>query len=186
MGNPIHLTIQDSDIAKAKDFAEKVVNETYDRFHKDMQTRIDRIFYGKLGEIIFLNFLHSMNIYPDTSGMFDIYPGTANVDAFDFVTTDKKKVDIKSAYEKYHMRILIPYDQYERGRCKDYYVGIKYDLKEKKATIWGFCTKEQLEKNGKQDFGEGPAYWELLKNLDDIKGLLHKFLAKSSATQQHL
>jgi len=170
--SPIILKINNEDIKKANDFAESVVNETYNRFHKDMETRTVRIFFGKLGEIIFLNLLTFNNIFPDITGMFEVFIGETNDDKFDFLTRDKKKIDVKSAYKNFHKRILIPYDQFENGLAKDYYVGVKIELEQKQAKICGYTTKEKLIKNGKKDFGEGPAYWELLCNLEDIEKLV--------------
>ncbi|EMR74754.1 hypothetical protein MBGDF03_00918 [Thermoplasmatales archaeon SCGC AB-540-F20] len=168
------IQINAKDISNAKEFSESVVNETYNRFSKDLFTRKERIFFGKLGEIIFLNFLNSKNIFPDTTGMFEIYLGETNVDKFDFFTKDKQKIDVKSAYKDYHKRILVPYDQFEGGRAKDYYVGVKISLETRHAEVCGFTTKVKLLQNGKKDFGEGPAYWEYLNNLDDINILVDK------------
>lgn len=166
--------INEEDIAKAKEFSEIVVTETYNRFKKDISTRKERIFFGKLGEVIFLRFLNSRNIFPDVTGMFEVYEGETNVDKFDFFTKNNEKIDIKSAYKDFHKRILIPYDQFEYGRAKDYYVGIKIDIEIKQGQICGFTTKEKLLDNGKKDFGEGLAYWEFLNKLEDINELIKK------------
>lgn len=172
----ITLKISGEDITKATDFSESVVNETYNRFSKDIFTRKERIFFGKLGEIIFLNLLNSKNIFPDTTGMFEVYIGETNVDKFDFLTKDNKKIDVKSAFKDFHRRILVPYDQFEDERAKDYYVGVKIDLELAQGQIFGFTTKEKLIYNGKKDFGEGPAYWEYLDNLEDINKLIEKMI----------
>jgi len=166
--------IQDEDIAQAKKFSDAVVNETYNRFKKDISTRKERIFFGKLGEIIFLRFLNSRDIFPDVKSMFEVYDGETNVDKFDFITEDNKKIDVKSAYKEYHTRILIPYDQFEDNKAKDYYIGVKIDIEKKESCICGFTTREKLENNGKRDFGEYPAYWEFLDQLEDINELIQK------------
>lgn len=162
------VIIEKEDIEKVESFAEKVAPETYNRFNKSMPTRIERIFFGKLGEVIYNKYLNSIGVFPDVKGMFEIYPGTNNVDKFDFYTKDGKKIDVKAAYKSFHSRILVPYDQFEDGRAKDFYVGIKIILEDMKATIYGFAEKEVLERNGKHDFGEGLAYWEVLYKLNDI------------------
>ncbi len=168
----IKVSLDKTEIDKCREFAEKVTKETYNRFNQNDDIRAKRIFLGKVGEIAFLKLLKDNRISVDVSDMFEIFKGETNVDSTDFLTKDKKKIDIKTAYESFHSRLLVPYDQFENGKAKDYYVGVKIFLEENKAEIWGFCTKEILEDNGKKDFGEGPAYWEFLNNLKDIKELL--------------
>jgi hypothetical protein len=168
----IKIHLDQSEIDKCKKFAEEVTKETYNRFNQSDTIRAKRIFIGKVGEIAFLKLLKENGISPDVSDMFKIFPGIKNVDGTDFLTNNNKKIDIKTAYESFHSRLLVPYDQFEDGRAKDYYVGVKIFLEEKIAEIWGFCTKEVLNEQGKKDFGEGLAYWESLNKLRDIKELL--------------
>jgi len=169
------VQLTSADVHQAKLFAEQVVNETYDRFQQGYQERIDRIYFGKVGEVAFLKYLISQNIYPDTTGMFEIYKGITNVDKFDFFTLRGESIDIKTAYKSFHIRILIPYDQFENGKAKDYYVGVYFDTTTLLATIYGYTTKEELLANGKKNFGEGDAYWAFLRNLHPIKNLLILF-----------
>lgn len=171
----IEINISKEEIEKCSEFAKKAVSETYNRFNQNKEVRIKRIFFGKLGELVFLRYLNNLSIYPNIKGMFDIYPGITNVDAFDFLTKDGEKIDIKTAYEPNHIRILIPYDQFENNKAKDYYVGIKVDLNNSKAFIFGFCDKKTLETNEKIDFGEGSAYWEYLDKLRPIPELITLF-----------
>lgn len=166
------IKIEDNDIDECSKFAEKVVNETYNRFSKSDETRKQRIFYGKIGELVFLRYLSLHKIEVNVSEMFLVYPGKENADKFDFETKKGKTIDIKTAYENFHVRILIPFDQFDGNKAKDYYVGIKLDMNNRTAKIHGFTTKEKLLQNGKQNFGEGDAYWERLDNLVDIKELL--------------
>jgi hypothetical protein len=166
------IKISDEDIKKCKKFANEVVTETYNRFHQNKQIRTERIFYGKLGEVIFLKFLLSRDIFPEVNDMFKVFSGETNVDKFDFITKHGKKIDIKTAYEDYHKRILIPFDQFENEKAKDFYVGIKVNLRYLVAEILGFCDKKKLQENGKINFGEGFAYWEYLNNLKPISELI--------------
>ena len=166
------IKISDEDIRKCKEFANEVLTETYNRFQQDEKTRTERIFYGKLGEVIFLKFLKIQNISPNVEDMFEVFSGETNVDKFDFITKTGQKIDIKTAYEKYHKRILVPYDQFENNKAKDYYVGIKINLNNLSAEIIGFCDKDRLKENGKINFGEGFAYWEYLNNLKPISELM--------------
>ena len=80
------IKISDEDIKKCNEFANEVVTETYNRFHQNKKIRTERIFYGKLGEVIFLKFLQSKGIFPDVDDMFKVFSGETNVDKFDFIT----------------------------------------------------------------------------------------------------
>ncbi len=172
---PPLIVISEEIIKRANEFSEKVVDETYDRFKKDKEERKKRIFIGKLGDLVFSEFLNSREKKHETKGMLDIYPGTTNVDPFDFITTKTNEtIDVKTAYEDFHTRIMVPFDQFEDGKAKDYYVGIKIDLVLHAAVIFGFTTKAEMGKK-KQDFGEGPAYWVYLNELKPIEGLLELF-----------
>lgn len=111
-----------------KDFSSNVLGETYDRFHKDDQVRFDRIFIGKLGEVVFSKYLHQLGIAHSTENMFEIFAGTENVDKFDFILPKTGElIDIKTAYRNFHQRIMIPcgVNGQWHQMPKDYYVGIK-------------------------------------------------------------
>jgi len=168
----IILKIKDNDIEQCKIFANKVVDQTYNRFKKDLIERKKRIFYGKIGEVIFYNYLISLGKKLDNSEMFKVFQGEQNVDSFDFKTLEGKTIDIKTAYQSFHNRIIIPEDQYENNNPKDFYVGVKVFFKEKIAKIYGFTSGKNLLLNTKQNFGEGNAYWEYLDTLSNIKNLV--------------
>ena len=168
------FSINPEDIIKCKEFTNKVVNQTYNRFNKELKERKKRIFFGKIGETIFFNYLISLNKKIDNKDMFKIFIGETNVDNFDFKTIDNQTIDIKTAYENFHHRIIIPEDQFENNKAKDFYVGIKIFYKNKIAKIYGFTTKENLLLNKKQNFGEGYAYWEYLNSLSNIEFLIKK------------
>ena len=59
--------------------------------------------------------------------MFDIYEGQANIDEFDFVTLDRRTIDIKTAVFSNHTRLVVPLDQL-LNIPKDFYVGIKLTI----------------------------------------------------------
>lgn len=161
-----YIELDDSEIEQCKTFAKQVVKETYNRFNKGTEDRIKRIDFGKRGELIFLKYLRSIGKNSKVDGMFEVYPGETNVDTCDFFTADGKTIDVKTAYESYHKRILIPYDQFENNLAKDYYVGIKMNEAGNTGAIYGYATKEILKTKQKQNFGEGDAYWT---NLNDLK-----------------
>lgn len=103
--------------------------------------------------------------------MFEIYEGEMNVDGYDFLTADNKTIDIKTAYKFNHPRILIPYDQFENDRAKNFYVGIKMNENGNAGVVSGYTTKEILMLKTKQSFGEGDAYWIYLNDLKPIQQL---------------
>lgn len=168
----ITLNISNDDINKCKDFTNLVIDQTYNRFNKNMIERKKRIFFGKIGEIVFYNFLISLNKKIESTEMFKVFQGEQNVDNFDFETMEGKSIDIKTAYQSFHNRIVIPEDQYENGKAKDFYVGVKIFFEKKIAKIYGYTSKKNLLLNKKINFGEGNAYWQYLDTLDDIKILI--------------
>lgn len=170
-----NVTLNQTEITQARTFAEAVVGETYNRFNQNLATRIDRIFYGKIGEIAFLKYLQENHITPQVDGMFEVYDGETNVDEFDFITETGESIDVKTAYKRFHIRILIPYDQFEGGRAKDFYVGTKTLDDGHTVDVIGFISKEDLEDNGSRDFGEGRAYWQFLNRLRPIVQILQYF-----------
>ncbi|MDQ6757214.1 MAG: hypothetical protein M3004_09795, partial [Bacteroidota bacterium] len=90
------IKLNEEEVSKCKLFAENVMKQTYNRFNKGEEERKKRIYYGKLGEMIFLKYLLSLDKVPDVTGMFEIYAGESNVDAHDFVTKDGKTIDVKT------------------------------------------------------------------------------------------
>lgn len=171
----IKLDVLPEEIKKCKEFASAVVSKTYDRFKKDDKEREDRIFFGKLGEVLFLKLLNSRGINPNVKEMFEIWNEITKGDKFDFETKNGETIDIKTAYKDFHKRIVVPYDQFENGKNKDFYVGVKIDELLTEAEIHGFCSNDKLSENGKQNFGEGDAYWEFLDKLKDIEELIKQF-----------
>ena len=61
--------------------------------------------------------------------MFDIWEGQTNVDKYDFITKNNKKVDIKAAYRNNHRNLVINRQQFEND-VKDFYVGIKLNAED--------------------------------------------------------
>ena len=114
--------------------------------------------------------------------MFDIFEGSENVDKFDFKTKSGHTIDVKTASKSFHRRIMVPISQWHLE--KDYYVGIKIHTSSdrsikidsiSKATIYGFCTREQIGESETKNFGDGPCKHYLLNDLQNIEDLLAKF-----------
>ena len=171
----IKIPITKEDIKKCRDFAFKKVGSSYDRLKQSDDEREKRIFFGKLGELIFLKLLNSKGINLEEESLFEIWEDITKGDKGDFKTKEGKSIDIKTAYLKKHIRILVPYDQFENGKNKEFYVGIKINEDISEGEIFGFCSKDKLIINGKKDFGEGLAYWEFLNSLEDIELLIKQF-----------
>ena len=181
----INVPISYNDKKKCLDFAKSIIssNNQYNRFNKDKYIQIQRTFIGKLAEYLFLQFLLKRGVLYSEDGMFELYEGQTNVDNYDFVTKDKKTVDIKTASKNFHKRIMVPIDQWSLE--KDFYVGIKinasYNGKEmilsktNSGTIFGYCSRRELENSTVSDFGEGPCKHYLLENLSNINTLIKKF-----------
>lgn len=175
---------------KALQFATAIINSNnqYSRLLPDfaqnnlsLQQRIEiqRTYVGKLGELAFLKYLNSKNIFPSTEGMFTIYQGQSNVDNFDFKLKDKF-IDIKTGFRTIHSRLLINVQQF-KNLPKDYYVAVHLNGKDidqnltlidlqsvTQAVIKGYADYHYLDRFcDTKNFGEGLAkflpYNRLLK-----------------------
>lgn len=181
------VLIGDEDWNQVKQFSEQVINETYNRFNKNLLTRFERIFIGKLGEVVFSLYLDSLNIPHSKKSMFEIYQGITNVDYYDFeIYNTKETIDIKTVYKSFHRRILIPSGQ--NGQWdqmpKDFYVGIKIENivdnqgsliiehpENISAFVCGYAPRLSELWKGPSNFGEGPCMWVDLQELYPIEGL---------------
>ena len=157
------------EIAKAAEFARRSAPTTYNRRNEppDRHERNSRI--GKLGEIAFAKFLRAQGkALSGSEDMFTVWEDIYEVDKMDFQTSDGKAIDIKTASERYHTRILVPHDQYQQ-QPKDYYVGVRIFAGEATAEVIGYATWEELAPFGGGDY---PAYAISLNMLHPIGTLL--------------
>ena len=121
---PPRVILRPADLNLVDDFVERVAEDTYRRMSgsaADSQLHRDRIRCGKRGELAFLRYLQSLDLHPPgiPESMFAVYPGTRNVDAFDFLLPDSRAVDVKSVPEQYAW-LLVPTDQF--SNTKAFYV----------------------------------------------------------------
>ena len=149
---------------------------------------IQRTYMGKLGEIVFYQFLVENGKNVNIDGMFDIYEGQQNVDSFDFMTRAGRSVDVKTGFRSIHTRLLVNIEQFDRIP-KDYYVAVKIDAADvdsrqklvdwqnvTRARIIGYAEYDFLKRNAPiYDFGEGPARWKPYNQLLGIDRLLKEF-----------
>jgi len=170
----IKISITKEEIEKCRKFASEVVGKTYDRFKQSDNERENRIFFGKLGELLFLKLLNSRGVNPNFKQMFEIWDSENRGDDFDFETKENKRVDIKTAYKENHKLLMVGEEQFEKNKV-EIYVGVKINKEITEIEIFGFCSKDELAKNKKRDFGEGLAYWRPLTSLEDIEILIKQF-----------
>ena len=163
------IEFTNDDIASAAEFARQSASTTYNRRGKSIVRRERNNRIGKLGEIAFAKFLRANGKkILGSKDMFTVWEDTYEVDRMDFQTSDGKIIDIKTASESYHTRILVPYDQYQNQR-KDYYVGIRIFAGEGTAEIIGFAGWAELKPFGGGDY---PAYAIGLDLLHPISELI--------------
>lgn len=169
------MEITDEMMRKAKDFAKRKQPTSYPRFGESKEQQLERLYAGKLGELIGQEALRKTKILHRCLGKLEIveemgYRNTA--DCIIYPETDKEKsVDFKTAWKTYHTRILVPEDMFLSQR-KDIYIGIKIDLELNTAQVYGYQTRKYMRtKHPVQDFGEGPAYWAFLEELRPLKQL---------------
>jgi len=165
------ITFTRDDIANAASFARRSAPTTYNRRSESPERHERNTRIGKLGEIAFATFLRANGkALTGSQEMFTVWQDIYEVDTMDFQTADGKTIDIKTASERYHTRILVPHDQYRRQR-KDYYVGVRIFAGEQTAEVIGFAAYQELIPFGRGDY---PAYARELQLLHPITELLKR------------
>ena len=186
---------------KALDFSRKIIlgNDQYSRLlpqelgacrdiARQQRVEIQRTYMGKLGEMVFAQFLWEQGKQVDTSQMFAIYHGQENVDAFDFITASGKRVDVKTGFRAIHSRLLVNTEQFDRDH-KDYYVAVRLYAKDidahdklvdwediPEADVLGYAEYAYMKQHaGIRDFGEGDARWLPYRGLLGIDRLVRQF-----------
>jgi hypothetical protein len=127
---------------RARVFALKVVDETFDRFNYNRKARLEKIAWGKLGEEVFRYYLNNNDISVEID--YNIYPGTENTDSTDFVINDTS-IDLKVGTKDFHKRLLVVKQYFDNGHQSDYYVGLNFYEKGSIAIIYGYATKEDVK-----------------------------------------
>ena len=174
----------------AYEFAVKIEKgkNQYARLGQSEDELIETTYIGKLGELVFLKAIYSVGVFPDISGLLDVYEGQENVDLYDFITKDGLTVDVKTGYLSYHTRLMVNEQQFN-NIPKDIYVGVKLLAsnlinapgKNNKdiwtsADIHGWISHIDLKEHGEfRNFGKAFAYAKVYHELESIKLLLDKF-----------
>ena len=163
----IQLTADDT--ARAEAYARKSLLSTVNRRGVSDAERQRDIRVGKLGELAFLRYLLKKGKASlGTELMFVNTP-----DAQDFTTGSGETIDVKTASQPYHHRVLVPKDQLDDDP-KDYYVGVRVNEDTLIAIVEGYATRSDLASGGAQ-MRQGytyPAYDLEIRNLRPIKALL--------------
>ena len=155
---------------------------------EQQKIEVQRTYIGKLGELVFLTFLRIKGKEVNTDGMFDVFVGQENVDGYDFITGDKKTVDVKTGFRDIHSRLLVNCEQFE-NIPKDYYVAVKLNAKDidpqltlvswddiTTGTIVGYADYDYLSQYaGVRDFGEGDAKFVDYNRTMGIDKLIREF-----------
>lgn len=149
--------------------------------------RIQRTYVGKLAECVFLQYLRNNNIDYDAKDMFSIWEGQNNVDKYDFIARNGKRVDVKAAYRDNHHNLVINREQFESD-VKDFYVGVKLNAKDSDLNhnliipdsitvglIYGYAERSFLERLPYSHLGESECKKHPLNRLLDAGRLLKLF-----------
>jgi len=131
------------------------------------------IFQGKLGELVFRDFLSQEKILHECRDILKPHPGKYKREGSDFLLTiTGELVDVKTIGNHYKTRLLVREDQFKAKR-HDVYVGQRLENK-KHVECWGYVTGNELAEVPCQDFGYGPCRHWFLKNLHPIEIFIQK------------
>lgn len=168
-------------------YSRLVPNFALNDFNLQKKIEIQRTYVGKLGELAFLKYLNTNNIYPDIDDIFKVYQGQTNTDSFDF-NLNGYSIDIKTGFRAIHSRLLINMEQFIRIP-KDFYVAVHLNAIDSnsntkiinlnsitKATIKGYADWNYLnsKKDNIRNFGEGNAKYISYNSLLSVDQLLNQ------------
>ena len=162
---------------RARNFAIKAVDETFDRFQYNRKERLEKIAWGKLGEEVLTKYFsnHGINVEID----YSIYIGTSSIDETDFKIGDKK-IEIKVGTKDFHKRLLVVKSYFDNGHQSDYYIAINFYNNANEALIFGYATKLQVAEslvaswdktNPIQDY---TMLYDELSSIDELLAILKK------------
>jgi len=167
--------ITEEDMKKADEFAkgciERGITDPDDARGVNGGSIFQRFYQGYLGEIAFNKFLIANKVKDKILWSRD-GDETAGKGDFSF---GEKIIDVKTATQNFHIRLMIPVAQYNRFKCA-YYVALKRE--NNKIVVKGYATAEDLEKAEIGDFGIGATKWIFHSKLRDIKGLVEQEILK--------
>lgn len=184
----VKITQEMRDVAYKFAYDIEMKNDQYPRLGQNENELVETTYVGKLGELAFLSYLNSNDIFPDTKDLLEIFPGQNNVDSFDFLLRKGHTVDVKTGYLRNHKRLMVNEEQLSQKK-KDVYVGVKLlcdggnpevagDIPVNiwtRAEIEGRATYEEIMSMELWDFGKAPARAKKYDDLRPIETLLKFF-----------
>ena len=170
------LPINPENVKLAEDFMQEYKKKKYG---KNVLGVSDEEFYvfifqGKLGELVFRDFLNQEKVPHECKDILKPYPGRYKREGSDFLLIlTGELVDVKTIGNHYKTRLLVREDQF-KAKKHDAYVGQRL-ANEKQLECWGYVTgKELANVPPSRQFGYGPCRHWLLKDLYPIEDFLKK------------
>lgn len=184
----VKITQEMRDVAYKFAYDIEMKHDQYPRLGQNENELVETTYVGKLGELAFLSYLNSNDIFPDTKDLLEIFPGQNNVDSFDFPLRKGHTVDVKTGYLRNHKRLMVNEEQLSQKK-KDVYVGVKLlcdggnpevagDIPVNiwtRAEIEGWATYEEIMSMELWDFGKATARAKKYDDLRPIETLLKFF-----------
>lgn len=182
----ITVEITNEMIRNAKEYAIKKQPTSFPRLDETKEEQHQRLFIGKLTELIGQEGMKKINLPHSCPDKLKVVNRMEYRDVADCIiypnTVKKMSVDFKSAWRKFHSRILIPEDQYTNQR-KDICIGIQLHLVdvepiptfpnfEENADVHGWIKWEELHDPDESSSRKYPAYWVYLTELHQLDELL--------------
>jgi hypothetical protein len=176
----IMVEITDDQIENAKDFAIRKQKSSYKRLgEKEKQEQHQHLFIGKLSELIGQERLKIAEIphcCPDKLKVVEEESYKDVADCILFPNTNRQlTVDFKSAWQRFHRRILVPMDQYFNQK-KDIYIGIRLHCVDahpiptfpnfrRMTEVHGWVKRAELHEPDDSSSRVFPVYWADLTEL---------------------
>lgn len=170
----IKIIVSEELKVRARNFALKVVDETFDRFNYSRKERLEKIAWGKLGEEVFKQFLFENSFKVEID--YNVYPGSHNTDSTDFIINNIT-IDLKVGTKDFHKRLLVVKDYFDNGHQSDYYVALNFYEKGSIAIIYGFASNNEIKNASVEKWDKiNPVddYTILYSSLNPINELLDK------------
>jgi len=153
---------------RTKGYGKNVLGVTSEKFY-------EFIYFGKLGELVFKNFLDSSRVSCECRDILKPHPEPYKREGSDFrLLITNETVDVKTVEGRYKKRLLVREDQF-RAKRHDIYIGQRIGIDPDTLECWGYVTGRELAMTQPSDFGYGPCRHRPLMQLHPIE----EFIAKA-------
>lgn len=171
----LQITVENKKLAKAfmeeykrGSYGKNVLGVTEEKFY-------EFIYYGKLGELVFRDYLNSNEVQFECKDILKPYPGPYKREGSDFrLLLTNETVDVKTVEGQYKTRLLVREDQFS-AKQHDVYVGQRIGIDPDTLECWGYVTGRELTDIEPDNFGYGPCRHLYLSDLYSIE----EFIAKA-------